>query len=352
MVQLHITKKHPPNTLIRGKVTVLFLNTSTMPSLLTIPRELRDKICAYAILADINEPPKLTTSFDDLLSGRINLENPRLRAWGGNCTVKYHSDNVVPSVVPLLLVCHQLNAETISNLRIIPDTNSYDLDIILLDEIFLPTWLRVPVLTTRVDKVNVTFRIAGIYAGREKYDSYGFYVGSNGSGPAMSWNIYSILERFFRVGPTGKRQEEEEHKQVTIRTLDINVEIPDNADRSHFNAPQTGNNGRHRDNESAIEPVLDPTYLAQFIMTNIRWMIFMGDSAEGYGKIFHEHLDEVIVRKGGEEMARWDIAGVFKDLTAKDWYRHERETIEQWKARTAEKRRERGLRVLEEKNDN
>jgi len=327
-----------------------------MPSLLTIPRGLRDKICAYAILADINEPPKLTANFDDLLSGRTKLENPQLRAWGGNHTIKYHSDNIVPSAVPLLLVCHQLYAETISNLRIIPNTNSYGLDIILLDEVFLlPTWLRVPVLTTSVDKVNVTFRIAGSYGGRGKYKGYSFYVGfqgADGAGPAISWHIYSIIERFFKVGPAGKRQDAEEHKHVTIKTLDINVEIPDNVDPSRFNAPQTGHYGRRRDNESAGEPVLDPTYLAQFVITNIRWMIHMGDSAEGYGKIFHEHLDEVIVRKGGEEMARWEIARVFRDLTAKDWYRHESETIEQWKAQTAEKRRERGLRVLEEKKDN
>ena len=167
----------------------------------------------------------------------------------------------------------------------------------------------------------------------------------------MSWNIYSILERFFRVGPTGKRQDAEEHKHVTIKTLNINVEIPDNVDPARFNAPQTGHYDHRRDNEGAGEPALDLMYLAQFVMADIRWMIHMGDAAEWYGKMFHEHLDEVIVRKGGEEMARWDIAGVFMELTAKDWYRHESEAIEQWEARTAEKRRERGLRVLEEKDN-
>jgi hypothetical protein len=81
-------------------------------------------------------------------------------------------------------------------------------------------------------------------------------------------------------------------------------------------------------------------------------MVHMGDTAEGYGKMFHEHLDEIIVRKAGEELARCDIAAVFRDLTEKDWYRHEQETVEQWKVRTLEIRRERGLRVLEEKIDN
>jgi hypothetical protein len=80
--------------------------------------------------------------------------------------------------------------------------------------------------------------------------------------------------------------------------------------------------------------------------------VHMGDSAEGYGKMFHEHLDEVIVRKRGEQMARWDIAEIFRDLTAKNWHRHESETFEEWKARTVETRRERGLTVLEEKKDN
>jgi hypothetical protein len=326
-----------------------------MPSLLTIPRELRDNICTYAILANINEPPTLTASSDDLLAGRTRLENPRLRAWGGGLTIKYHSDNVVASAVPLLLVCHQLHVETVSNLRIIPDAKSYDLDIILLNEIFLLlTWLRVPVLTTSIDKVNVAFRIARSYEGRKKYKDSSFCNGfrADGAGPAMSWNIYSILERFFKVGPTGNRQDAEGNKNVTIKTLNINVEIPDNVDPSCFGEPQSKNNGRRRDNEGAGNIVLDPSYLAKFIIIHIRWMVHMGDSAEGYGKMFHEHLDEVIVRKRGEQMARWDIAEIFRDLTAKNWHRHESETFEEWKARTVETRRERGLTVLEEKKDN
>lgn len=327
-----------------------------MPTLLTIPRELRDKICSYAILADINKPPELTARFDDLLSGRTELKSPRLRAWGDINTIKYHADNNIASSVALFLVCRQLHAETMSNLRIIPAKSSYHLDIILLDEIILlPTWLRVPVLTTSVDKVNVTFRIAGSYVKDEIHKSFGFYVGfqgGDGAGPAMSWNIYSILERFFKVGPTGKRHDADEHKHVTIKTLDINIETPENVDPSRFKAPQSGNHLRRQNNEDVQDPVLDPTYLANFIGGNIQWMIYMGESAEGYGKIFHEHLDQIIVRKDGEEVANWDIAEIFRDLTAKKWYRHESETIEQWKARTAEKRRERGLRVLEEKNDN
>jgi len=231
-----------------------------MPSLLTLPRELRDEIISYAILAPLNEAPPLTATFSDLTDGRDSVCNPGLRAWGITDAIKYKLGNVPSSSASLLLVNRQLYSETVSNLLILPESRTYDLDIILLDEVLLlPTWLRVPMLTTSVDKINVTFRIAGSSPAHERYRTYGSYSGfniGNGAGPAMSWLIYSLLERFFKVGPTGERKSDE-HKHVTIKTLDINVQTPDHVDPAHFGNPGTG----IRDPRNSTEHCLDPLYL-------------------------------------------------------------------------------------------
>ncbi|KAF2798874.1 hypothetical protein K505DRAFT_321589 [Melanomma pulvis-pyrius CBS 109.77] len=323
-----------------------------MPSLLSLPREIRDKICTYAILAPRNEPAPLTTSIPDLLLERRHLEHPRLSAWGNLSTVKYRPDNIVASSTPLLLVNHQLYAETISNLRLIPGARTYDLDIIVLDEILLvPTWLLVPVLDVHVDRLNVTFRIAGRYNHQDRYQEYGRYKGfaiGDGAGPALSWHIYSLLERFFKVGPIGECNEETKDRNVTIKTLEINIETPSDVAPSRFMPPKSGHRRRKSEDDEPDDAVLDPEYFIDFVTRNVRWMLKMDYHSANYGKIFYEYMDRIIVRRDGEVELECDLAERFRDLKFTDSFWRNQIQFDRWKEQATKKRRAWGLRVLEE----
>lgn len=64
-----------------------------------------------------------------------------------------------------------------------------------------------PVLCTHIDTVNVTYRISGSYDYKNSnttYNEYPAYAGfrrSDGGGPAIAWQVYSVLQRLVSVGP-------------------------------------------------------------------------------------------------------------------------------------------------------
>lgn len=332
--------------------------TTNMPTLLSIPRELRDHILHYVILAQQNEAPPLDQAFNDLVQEREILREPQLRAW--STTVLYQAESVVPNANSLLLVNRQIHVETLENIKRL-DIRQYDLDIIILDEILpLPTWLRVPVLMRAIlDAVNVTFRIAGRYdvmnetsqGGSEGlYDEYGFYKGfrrGDGAGPAMGWQIYSILERFIKAGPVGKLSDEDAHthRHIAVKTIDINIETPPDVDPSTFGGPLSDNYlDFHQQNQTAV---LCPEYLADFIAQNVNELLCGGNKELfDYGKILYEHVDFIVISRDGEEVRTLDVAVRLKNLGGFEERHLSKKALEEYKVAIWAKRKERGLRGL------
>jgi hypothetical protein len=131
-----------------------------MPSLKSIPRELRDQICEYVILASARDPPALDQSFEQLVGGYVAYKRPRPDQKGGAI---YGPQPTASDAGNLLFINRQIHTETSDNLKRIKDV-SYDLDIIIADEVVpVATWTRVPFLTTNVKQLNATFRISGSY---------------------------------------------------------------------------------------------------------------------------------------------------------------------------------------------
>ena len=125
-----------------------------MPSLCSIPREVRDKILEYVIFSH-RAPPG---DPNDLPQDRIEFHD-KDRPWRDSC-IKYERQSVVPSSLSLLLVNRQLSAETRSALDRVP--TSYHLDVILFNGKELwSTWLSVPELSSKVDNVVASFRVFG-----------------------------------------------------------------------------------------------------------------------------------------------------------------------------------------------
>ncbi|KAF1847978.1 uncharacterized protein K460DRAFT_403289 [Cucurbitaria berberidis CBS 394.84] len=318
-----------------------------MPSLLTIPRELRDQICTYALFAQTNERQALNQTFEQLIDNRKSS----------------------PAVLDLLQINHQLRAETIENIKLFAKRATYDLDIILVDEILLlPTWVRVPFLTNRLEEVNATFRISGSFDPKKekprrkkgeddpplgpyvRFGSYkGFRIGS-GAGPAMGWQIYGVLERFIRAGPIGHCTERNDHRHVAVKTLNINIETPPDIDASRFlEAPRTVQ-WRHYSNpvdDDDDKDVLDPDYLVDFIRGRLYGLLNGSDHEWfSYGKILYEHVDEVVMKKDGVQIRRFDVAKMLRNVQGLEERYVTKKQLRKYKEMVWRVRKERGLKVL------
>jgi hypothetical protein len=328
-----------------------------MPSLMDIPRELRDQICIYAIHTP-TAPPDLTQSFEQLVESRVQHRNPTLRAWSD--IVLYPTNSQSLESTSLLLVNHQLHSETLSNLALVANPPTYSLDIILLDEILLlPTWTNLPTSSTHIDTVNVTLRISGSYDPQKqfnrktktkgpyaRFNRYKGFAGGDGAGPAMSWQIYSVLERFIKAGPRGETESADTNRHFTAKCIRIDVQTPEGIAAEQFGLPVSR---RYRGRNKEVEVhVLDPEYLSQFVKDDLNGLLGGYDSEWfSYGKILLEHLDEIVLCKDGVEFMRWDIAERLRDREVGTRYLS-KEGIQKYKEETWKLRKARGLRVLDE----
>lgn len=168
----------------------------------------------------------------------------------------------------------------------------------------------------------------------------------DGAGPAMGWQIYGILERFIKIGPVGKLdgEGEFEHRHMTIKTIDINVETPPGVDTWAFGPPQSGflRNG-------TATTVLDPLHLARFVATNMSGLV-SGGNVEwfNYGKILFEHVNFIVFRLDGAEWSKIDVAERLRDVGGFEEKYLTEEKLKEYKVATWAKRKERGLKVLED----
>ncbi|KAF2025504.1 hypothetical protein EK21DRAFT_93191 [Setomelanomma holmii] len=328
-----------------------------MPTLTTIPRELRDNILGYVIQSDTDPRPDIHSTFDDLIQGREILKEPKLGSW---CTtVLYHPETPIANTYGALLTNRQLRSETLENIQRL-NANECNLDVIIVEEILpLPTWTRVVAPSTRLDKVNVTFRISGRWhSDKERhtedgvsvdgpYTKYGYYKGfkiGDGAGPAMSWQVYSILERFIKIGYIGKCGDGFGRRCTTVKTININVETPPDIDPSEFGFPLSSRHSRRYN-----PTVLEPKYLANFIDSNISGLLCSQDHEWfGYGKILFQNVDVIRISLDGQLNKEYDVAECLKNAGGFKAHYIPTQKLRQYRKETWKERKERGLKLLEE----
>lgn len=329
---------------------------------MTLPREVRDQICVEVLLSPTAEAPDLGLSYNSMIEGRKSYAGPETGGISISCNrIRYQpsaSTMIVATCTSLLLLNHQLYAETMTNLSITPQSGTYHLDLILLDETLLcPTWLRVPALTNNVDEVNVQLRIAGSHPNNlEEYREVNIgtrssFAGGDGGPPLIVWQFYSVLDRFLRVGPTGECQSKQKHRDVVLKTLDINVQTPPNIDPSHFVQPGSR---RRRSASKDRFSVVDPDYLAHFLTNYIKILLRMDHHTAPYGAIFYNFMNEVVIRRDGEVVERMNIASRIPELAYNNGHPYHPyegsneknlSAFAKWKASTIKYREERGLQL-------
>jgi hypothetical protein len=318
-----------------------------MPSLLDIPRELRDQICIYALLSPI-APPNIDSSFEELTEPRRIYGNPRLRAWSK--VVLYDPANSTITPPSLLFVNKQMRHETLSNLELINRLPNCSMDLVIADEVvLLPTWTQIPYRhAPKFDTVDVTFRISGVHDKGKEYP-FGFYKGwkgGDGGGPAMGWQLYAVLERFIRGGTNAEMRTPEAHLHVTAKTIRVDVQTPPGIDPKRFSPrPISALGGRKRRIKGA--DVLDPAFLARYVEGHIRGLLSANHYEWfNYGQILYEHLDEVIVCQDGVEIGRMDVAECLKEREVESKY-FSQQQMEEYKDKAWRLRKLRGLNVLD-----
>jgi hypothetical protein len=344
-----------------------------MPSLMNLPRELRDHILQFALLAETNQPPSLHQPFEELVASRKQYDKPALQSWSS--LVLGDPSHAMSNATALLLVNRQLRVEIQEAMnKLAKQGGIYELDVVVLDEILpLTTWICVPFLTTAVEELNISIRISGSYDlekdrthdGMEQlygdYLPYGSYKGfqqGEADGFAMCWQIYSILERFLRVGATHERTDKHEHKHIILKNLNINVETPPNVDPALFRPPRSETRAGERVHWGQPDhSVLHPDFLGNAIAGHIT-RILMGYNTGRRGsftqcQILFEHMEYITVTKDWdtEPKETFDVAELLNNVHRfyqwdTDEERIDANRIKKYKNKAVRKRRERSLRVL------
>lgn len=167
-------------------------------SLLQIPRELRDQIIEFVLYS----PSQLT---DGLLypSNRVQLHDTNYsvlfceRVW-----YEKEPEWKIPAARALLLVNHQIAAETKAILSRCPV--SYILDVRIVQGRYLwPTWLAIPILSNQIDELTVNLRVLGSATSAARHHNAFRDTESqvNGNPPPFASMLYSMLERILKRPP-------------------------------------------------------------------------------------------------------------------------------------------------------
>ncbi|KAF4636657.1 hypothetical protein G7Y89_g1422 [Cudoniella acicularis] len=318
-----------------------------MPSLLDLPREIRDKILSLVISIPTT-PPRDHSVADS----RTELYNPSCGGRYVDRGVKYPTRMNRTETIPTLLVNRQLHDETLSAIDLLPTKHTYILDILLVGGSSLwPTWISVPALTNLVDTVSAAVRID--HTGKITYRTF---EAGDGSPPSITWTFYRILDRFLRVGPVVNPSAKPEGG-IAVKTLELDIRTPD-VPESRFIPHdkwriRRGNIfGKDKNGENIN--VMPPSMLLPFIERYIELLMGMRDMRDYttcHGGILYERIGTLKLLLDGELRREWDMAKELKNIRLNDSFsvipREERpETFRKWKANAYKLRTELGLPTI------
>ncbi|KAI4949498.1 hypothetical protein J4E91_005237 [Alternaria rosae] len=316
-----------------------------MPSFMSLPRELRDQICEYVILSPARQPRALNQTTEEMLDGYVTYKFPQLFVGPG---ASYRPQAIVSNATKLLLVNQQLRTETMEMLEQLRST-VYDLDIAMTDNgILAATWINVPVLSTKIEQLNVTFRLCVTNDGERLKSEIGDMSGAPANpGPEdffglppeqLVWDFYGIFQRFTRVGPLGERENDNENRQISIKTISINVETP---------SPDLVQLGLIHMSDQADNAM---SFTSRYFLECLNWTVrqqLKGNWEYIQNITLLEHVDDIVLYHDGNEIHRWDVAA---------WLaKYPEEEMIKWrpdgKKEAWRKRKQRGLKVPEDFND-
>jgi len=334
-----------------------------MPTLLTIPRELRDKILSLIVSSYVPEPQDISDSSNRSTLDDFQYDSPYFHGR----KVLYIEHPKQTDTASLLLVNRQLHSETLEVIGILPTKHSYVLDVVIAEEQKLwPTWLYVPALTRKVDRVYCQFRSIGFPAGA-------LFRGGCGGPPAMTWALLNLIERFLKVGPVGRQAERADNRFgineviIDVRTPDVDPELiaPERTPAMGSGGQSFGRRGSRPRSDSKTPLIRHPKGIAIYIVRDLNKMMEMWGDHGVHGRIIFERVGSIKVLVDGEPftdsawdhdvVSEWDVAdilakiqyrGHWGDWTKRRWSDDQRrEACNNWIKKAYESRVELGLAV-------
>lgn len=246
----------------------------------------------------------------------------------------------------LLLLNHQLHSETLDTIQRLP-TKSYVLDVTIADEKKLwPTWLYAPVLSTRVHKVYAAIRTIGYFKGP------GHSIFEGGGPHRITMSFWNLVERFLRVGPVGRRTRKND-RCISLKELVIDVRtpnVPTNKILSRNHCRTIWEAQAYR-RENGQEYLMNPAYILQHVLCDIRVILTMGSSVASYGALVYERIGSIKVLMDGELHKEWDLAKCLDEVQFNDSFSNyprekRRRVFRKWKRNAYKARVEFGLPVM------
>lgn len=315
--------------------------TST-PTLLTLPRELRDKLLSLLIACHTDAPKEA-----DDPENREVLNDIDVSDWHYGHAMHVKRLNRV-DLIPTLLVNRQLKAETEAAIELFP--NDYALHAMLVNDRQLwPTWTRIPKLVSNVD--NLHFSVKSVGPGPDGRRS--IWAGGCGGPPIILWFFYGLLERFLKVGPfVGQHHKTDQH--FTIKNLDIEVLTPDVP--AEKLAPEDQYPGEQFYNrtgaaELGSDLIIHPKKLAHILMDHNDSLLRIDYHHAEYSAILFERVGTMRILVDGEVQCEYNLAERLHqskfDESFGNMPREQRaEYYKKWKSYAYKTRVEHGLPVI------
>ncbi|KAF2686409.1 hypothetical protein K458DRAFT_486370 [Lentithecium fluviatile CBS 122367] len=327
------------------------------PNLLAIPRELRDQILTYVLVAR-RQPP---TTLSEIRQQDRDFRDGRLEK---NIYYSRNPADYKSNSLPALLTCRQLHSEILEILNRF--SFGYELDVKFLNErYFVPTWVLIPIISKNIPHLRAVFQSMGTYERQpeefpigNEYGQMDIWRQGCGGPPLYVWMFYDLLERFLNFGPVGP-VDPDKSEVVTINCLELDFVDPE--DTSLLPPEPLTEHERSRSlhlhvygSWSRDEPMkmLRPESLARNLAGQINGLLNMGYHSASYGTMLYERIGRIVVKVNGDVLGEFDIGQMLADLKFNDDFGNYawNHRVSQWvyfKQSAMKMRRDRGLRVVE-----
>ena len=265
-----------------------------MSNFLVLSRELRDLIYIFVLSTANNPPPSSPAdSGERQLSDEETFQGSKI----------YFPYPVHISSTALLLTNHQIHAEFAACIARLKKSGRlrYKLDCMLYEEESIyPTWLSVPVLSERIDVLEVDFRLFGAPDG-DAHGYMGYWKGDLIAPGPVVWSLLALLERFLKQGPDFLSCDRDERK-IRLDTLVLNVldtSVPDEGSIPGYD--------RSRDN------VMHSTHVV-LAMSNAICSLLEGGT---YPELIFDRVKNIHLCDDGHENRRWNLEAIPARLAAR-----------------------------------
>ena len=311
-----------------------------MPSLLSVPQEIRDQILEEVVLS-IQDAPTYTPSNR---GGRGQPQDyDSLHGYDTAKRVKWPKNRAVHPADSVLLVSKQLNCEVKAAWKRVRHLLPCHADVMFVEECELwPTYLSAYNPATHLERVHCNFRVEGLPDAENFEDltktafQKNIWAEQEADAPVVHRMFWQLFSLFLRIGPRPGPQSSvpfRASKHITISNLEINVLsppttthlLPDTPENYQLWSRARSVSGRdlltpeekQRWHDIVQTPVR-PEWLCTWLAGNIRRLLGMDFRIMSEGKLFYERIGSIEIMLDGKSKAVFNLGEMLSKLPKPD----------------------------------